>query len=125
MCRAGPAHGDGQPGRLEHRTGITAHQGIELGQGIADVSASKTASSWRPNNSGNTRFTITPASCTVVSSRTLTANSIVSVTGISSGVHTARRPVIAGSDNISSIHSVWVRISPTLTSPLTACGAAS
>ena len=70
-------------------------------------------------------MTTTPASSTVVSSRTRVASSMVSVTGISSGVHTASSPVMAGSDSISSIQSVWLRIRPTLTSPLTACGAAS
>ena len=61
----------------------------------------------------------------MVSSLTRVASSMVSVTGISSGVQTASSPVIAGSDSISSIQSVWLRISPTLTSPFTACGAAS
>ena len=62
---------------------------------------------------------------TVVSSRTRPASSMVSLTGISSGVHTASRPVVAGSDSISSIQSVCERISPTLTSSLMAWGAAS
>ena len=50
---------------------------------------------------------------------------MVSVTGISSGVHTASRPVMAGSDSISSIQSVWLRIIPTRTRPFTAWEAAS
>ena len=50
---------------------------------------------------------------------------MVSVTGISSGVHTASSPVMVGSDSMSSIQSVCDRISPTRTSPLTAWGAAS
>ena len=61
----------------------------------------------------------------MVSVRTLSASSIVSLTGISSGVHTATSPVVCGSDRISSIQSVWERMSPTLTRLLMAWGAAS
>ena len=62
---------------------------------------------------------------TVVSSRTLATSSRVSLTGISSGVQTATRPVWRSSERISSIQSVWPRISPTLTRSLMAWGAAS
>ena len=62
---------------------------------------------------------------TVVSSRTRVDNSSVSLTGISSGVHTAINPVWRGSERMSSIQSVWLRISPTLTRSLIAWGAAS
>ena len=62
---------------------------------------------------------------TVVSSRTRFASSSVSLTGISSGVHTATSPVWRGSERMSSIQSVWLRISPTLTRSLMAWGAAS
>ena len=53
------------------------------------------------------------------------ASSMVSLTGISSGVHTATRPVVRESDRISSIQSVCDRIRPTFTRLLMACGAAS
>ena len=62
---------------------------------------------------------------TVVSSRTRCASSRVSLTGISSGVHTATRPVWRGSERMSSIQSVWLRMRPTLTRSLMAWGAAS
>ena len=52
-------------------------------------------------------------------------SSSVSFTGISSGVHTATSPVWRASERMSSIQSVWLRISPTLTRSLMACGAAS
>ncbi len=84
-----------------------------------------TVSSLRPNNSGSTRFTITAASSTEVSVATFPANSMVSLTGISSGVVTITRPVVAGSERISRIQSVCERISPTLTRSLMAWGAAS
>ncbi len=87
--------------------------------------ASNTCSSWRPKSSGSTRFTTTADSCTVVSSRTLAANSMVSLTGISSGVHTATRPVVWRSERMSSNQSVWDRMSPTLTRLLMVWGAAS
>ena len=70
-------------------------------------------------------MTTTADSCTVVSSRTRVASSMVSLTGISSGVHTATRPVWCRSERISSIQSVWERMSPTLTRSLMACGAAN
>ena len=88
-------------------------------------SVSNTASSWRPKSSGSTRFTTTADSCTVVSSRTRSASSMVSFTGISSGVHTAARPVWLGSERICSIQSVCERMRPTFTNSLMACGAAS
>ena len=50
---------------------------------------------------------------------------MVSLTGISSGVVTMTSPVWAGSERMSSIQSVWERISPTRTSSLMAWGAAS
>ncbi len=62
---------------------------------------------------------------TVVSSRTRWTSSSVSLTGISSGVHTATRPVWRGSERMSSIQSVWLRMRPTLTRSLMAWGAAS
>ncbi len=87
--------------------------------------ASKTRSSWRPKSSGRTRLTTTAESSTVVSSRTRSASSIVSVTGISSGVHTTTSPVVCGSDSRSTIQSVCERMSPTLTRLLMAWGADS
>ena len=70
-------------------------------------------------------MTTTADSCTVVSSLTRSASSMVSLTGISSGVHTATRPVVCGSERISSSQSVWERMRPTLTRLLMAWGAAS
>ena len=52
-------------------------------------------------------------------------SSMVSLTGISSGADTMTAPVIAGSDSISTIQSVWSRTRPTFTSSLMAWGAAS
>ena len=88
-------------------------------------SCSKISSSRCPKSSGRTRLTTTADMRTVVSSRTLVASSSVSLTGISSGVQTATRPVWRSSERMSSIQSVWLRISPTLTRSLMACGAAS
>ena len=88
-------------------------------------SCSKTSSSPRPNSSGSTRLTTTADSRTVVSAATRSASSRVSDTGISSGVVTATRPVRRGSERMSSIQSVWSRISPTFTRSLMAWGAAS
>ena len=101
---------------------------------MAAASASSTAgwrSAWnasssrRPNSSGSTLLTITPARNTSVSVRNRSASSMVSLTGISSGAETMTAAVMAGSLNMSTIHPVWSRTRPTLTSSLIACGAAS
>ena len=88
-------------------------------------SCSKISSSRWPKSSGNTRLTTTADMRTVVSARTRSTSSSVSFTGISSGVHTATSPVWRGSERMSSIQSVWLRIRPTLTRSLMAWGAAS
>ena len=88
-------------------------------------SCSKISSSRWPKSSGRTRLTTTAEVRTVVSSRTRVTSSSVSVTGISSGVQTATSPVWRSSERMSSIQSVWLRISPTLTRSLMAWGAAS
>ncbi len=84
-----------------------------------------TFSSLRPNSSGRTRFTITVARSTDVSFETRPASSMVSLTGISSGVVTMTRPVVAGSDRISTSQSVCDRMRPTFTRSLMAWGADS
>jgi hypothetical protein len=88
-------------------------------------SCSKISSSRWPKSSGSTRLTTTADSRTVVSSFTSGHQLEVSFTGISSGVVTATRPVFWASERMSSIQSVWLRIRPTLTRSLMACGAAS
>ena len=61
-----------------------------------DRSRSNTSSSPRPNSSGSTRLTTTAARSTPVSSSRRPASSMVSVTGISSGVVTMSTPGAGG-----------------------------
>ncbi len=124
--RACPPHGDGEAGRLEHgRHGAHRPAPTACARPPAGAAARRSPPRARPKSSGRTRLTTTADMRTVVSSRTRCSSSRVSLTGISSGVHTATRPVWRGSERMSSIQSVWLRISPTLTRSLMACGAAS
>jgi hypothetical protein len=88
-------------------------------------SVSKTASSARLNSSGRTRLTTMIPRGTSSSDRTRSTSWIVSATGISSGVTTTFRAVMAGSSRISPIQPVWVRMGPTVTSSPMASGAPS
>ena len=123
--RAGAAQRDGQPGRLEHGGHVAAGPlgqhplGVQRAQLLEDLllALAEQLGQDAVDDDGRMR--------TVVSSRTLVTSSRVSLTGISSGVHTATSPVWRGSERISSIQSVWLRISPTLTRSLMAWGAAS
>ena len=105
----GAPHGDGEPGRVQHRPGVPTHElgrarpparsrtarrrppppDARTARGAPGSPRRRPAAPWSPRGPG-------------------AASSIVSVTGISSGVHTATSPVIAGSDRISSIQSVCV-----------------
>ena len=125
MLGAGPPQGDGQAGRVEDGGGVVADEPLELGGERGAAQLVEHLSSLRPNSSGRTRLTITAASSTEVSLATRPASSMVSLTGISSGVVTMTRPVVAGSERMSRIQSVWERMSPTFTRSLMAWGAAS
>ncbi|CAB4866490.1 unannotated protein [freshwater metagenome] len=90
---------------------------------ISPDNASNADSSARVKSSGRTRLTNTAPSGTSSSLRARPTKSIVSLTGISSGVVTTLRAVIAGSARRSVIHSVCERIGPTLTKSFMASGA--
>ena len=88
---AAAAQRDGQLGGIEHlgrtRAGARA-RGRRPASGARR--RSNTSSSARPNSSGSTRFTTMAARSTLVDSGRRPASSIVSATGISSGVVTIR-----------------------------------
>ena len=76
-----------------------------------------TTSAWRRSNrAGRTRLATIADGATPVSRSRRARRSIVSVTGISSGVVTTTSPVRAGSSRISVIHAVCSRTMPTWTS---------
>ena len=90
-----------------------------------DLARRSTTSDWRRSNSaGSTRLATTADGVTPVSRSRRSSSSIVSDTGISSGVVTTTSPVTAGSSRMSVIHLVCSRTRPTLTSSLITRGAA-
>ena len=99
-ARCGAASPRARRRRARRRTGADRGVGEHRLGARARAARSNTSSSPRPNSSGSTRFTTTAARSTLVSCAMRPASSIVSLTGISSGVgddhHAGARRVARG-----------------------------